>query len=117
MEKDQFIVFSKSNLYLITKNVYRYKSKILFQNSNYIIIQKYIEEENNKIDIFITISIENDGYEKFIRGFLYKNNKEYLIKNYALYTSLQIAEWAYDNIGICTFEDDIYNELSVVNQE
>lgn len=111
MEKDQFIVFNKSNLNFLSKNVYKCKSKILFQNSNYIIVRKYIEEENNKIDIFITLSIENDGYEKFIRGFLYKNNKEYLIKNYALYSSLQITDWAYDNIGICTFEDDIYNEF------
>ena len=111
MEKDQFIVFSKSNLNILSKNVYKCKSKILFQNSNYIIIQKYIEEENNKIDVFITFSIENNDYEKFIRGFLYKNNKEYLIKNYLLYNSLQIDKWAYDNIGIFILEDDIYNEL------
>ena len=52
MEKDQFIVFSKSNLNILSKNVYKCKSKILFQNSNYIIIQKYIEEENNKIRCF-----------------------------------------------------------------
>lgn len=112
--KKQYIVFRINNKDLQSKNVHLVESELIFNNNEYYIVHKKLDNLN----IFITYkNIEENNedttedenkkkiYSKFIRGYIYKDNRESNIKSFDLYSSLQIGEWAYDNIGICSIED------------
>ena len=112
--KKQYIVFEINNKDLQSKNVHLVESELIFNNNKYYIVHKKLDNFN----IFITYKNIEDtaedkdnnedkkkNYSKFIRGYIYKDNREYNIKSFYLYSSLQIGEWAYDNIGICSIED------------
>lgn len=110
--KKQYIVFKINNKDLQSKNVHLVESELIFNNNEHYIVHKKLDNLN----IFITYknieeNIDEDNkkiYSKFIRGYIYKDNLEYNIKLFDLYSSVQIGEWAYDNIGICKLEDDIF---------
>ena len=112
--KKQYIVFRINGKDLQSKNVHLVESELIFNNNEYYIVHKKLDNLN----IFITYkNIEENNedttedenkkkiYSKFIRGYIYKDNRESNIKSFDLYSSLQIGEWAYDNIGICSIED------------
>jgi hypothetical protein len=94
---------------LKSKNVYSCTSKLLFSNENYTIIKKTGTLNNVELDIILTyfVSKEISNKNKFIRGYLYINKKEYEIKSEYMYHSLQIGEWCYDNIQIVQLSTSI----------
>ena len=86
----------------LKETVYKCESKLLFSSNNYRVSYKNILTANNEtINLFITF--DND----FVRGFLYFNNKEYILNNYCLYRSIQINRWCYDNLAICSLSEHI----------
>jgi len=97
---NHYIVFENNGK--LQETVYKCESKLLFSSNNYRIVYKNILTANNKsINLFITF--DND----FVRGFLYFNNKEYILNNYCLYRSIQINNWCYDNLAICSLSEHI----------
>jgi hypothetical protein len=96
---NHYIVFEiNGNL---QETVYKCESKLLFYSSDCRIVYKNILTTNNEtINLFITF--DND----FVRGFLYFNNKEYILNNYCLYRSIQINNWCYDNLAICSLTEN-----------
>ena len=74
------------------ENVYRVNKNISCDDGSFMEIELYICNEKNK--------------EKFISGKLLKDNNEYIIDLYVLYSHLQIGIYCYDNIGICIINDD-----------
>lgn len=86
----------------LQETIYKCESKLLFSSNNYrISYKKILTNTNETINLFITF--ENE----FIRGFLYFNNKEYILNNYLLYSSIQINNWCYDNLAICSLSEHI----------
>ena len=62
--------------------------------------KKFMKGEK-RVDLFLT-HVE----DKFVRGFLYYDNKEIPILDHRTYYSLQIEEFAYDNIAVVRLRED-----------
>ena len=99
---NQYIVFNIGGS--IQNTVYVCDSTLLFMSDNYVIVHKKIilSESEDPINMFITYSTG------FVRGYIYKDNQEYEILNYLLYNSLQIGNFGYDCIGICSINQNIF---------
>ena len=96
-----FIIVYNKDADIIEKNVYKCESEVIYNSLNYYIVKKTF----NNIIIFIT----NSKYQvntksklsEFVRGFVYKDNKEYKIFDYITLFDMQIGNYAYDNITLC----------------
>lgn len=84
------------------KNLYMSDAEIILNNSNHYILHKKIMKEEKKADLFLTHTRGNN----FIRGYLYYDNKEIPILDHRTYVSLQIENYAYDNISVVRLEQD-----------
>ena len=91
------------------KNVFYCVSNLLFANENYTIVKKTGTLNNVEIDIILThyAPKENNRETKLVRGHLYINKKEHVVKSAYTYCSLQIGEWCYDNIQIVQLNSNI----------
>ena len=118
IQKQNIIFYSNEENEYINNIVYRCDSEIISETDNFIIIKKYnlikinteinTEYINDKnIFIIITYYKEKD-YNKFLRGYIYFENKEYEIGYYCRFGSKQIKEYCYDNIGICYLSKNIF---------
>lgn len=67
----------------------------------------HIHVESLKVDMYVTYE-KMDGIDKFVRGFLYKDDKEYEILFYCRYVSLQIGNYGYDKIATCKLANNIF---------
>lgn len=100
--------------HLYEENLRMCKSKLVFSNSDYSVVHKRIPDES--VDIFITYS-EKSPFG-FIRGYVYKNGKEYVISDTRAYASLQIGKYCYDNICAIKLDENIFvSEKSVQSIE
>jgi hypothetical protein len=90
--------------YLREENLRMCKSKLVFSNSDYSVVHKRIPIDN--IDIFITYS-EKSPFG-CIRGYVYKDGKEYAISETRAYVSLQIGKYCYDNICVIKLDENIF---------
>jgi hypothetical protein len=93
---------------LKSEHIFSCVSKILFSIENYVIVKKTGTINDLELDIILTYYISNETPRKFIRGYLYINEKEYEIKSVCMYRSLQIGEWCYDNIQVIQLNHDIF---------
>jgi hypothetical protein len=100
-DKNQHFVIFEINGKLQEK-VYSCESTLLHSDDNYSVYKKIITNDKNPISMFVTYN----GY--FIRGHIYYDQTEYCIKKYSQYVSLQIGNWCYDNIAICSLDDFVY---------
>lgn len=76
------------------KNTYKTESKLLLNTPNHHIICKKFLIGEKEVSVILTHS-----ETKFIRGFLYYNGKEHEVIDHIMYSSLQIEDYAYDNIS------------------
>ena len=91
------------------KNIYKCTSNIIFENDSHIIIHKNINKDDNTINIFITYLKSSEwNMNLFLRGFLYKDNKEYEIRGMTVFSSLQIEDYCYDTISLCKIQNNIF---------
>jgi len=91
------------NTLIKDEHVFLCKWEQTFSNNSHSIIHRKI---NPDVDIFITYSTSSPyGY---VRGYVYKNGKEYEILDTRRYTSLQIEDHCYDNISVIKLEEDIF---------
>jgi hypothetical protein len=100
-ETKHHIIFRKSDNELHDVQPLMALSNIIFDSNEHYIIHKKIISFN--IDVFITYKRNSDGQEEFIRGFIYKNNSEIKLTSCALFSSLQLGSFCYDNIMICYY--------------
>jgi len=109
--KKHWIIFDYDNN-LKKKDVYKCESKIIFNNSSNMIIHKYINKDNIKIDIYVTYLKSSEwNMNLFVRGFLYKDQKEYEISSMTMFSSLQIEDMGYDKIALCKIPNNIFDTL------
>jgi hypothetical protein len=83
------------------ENLFVCESELLMNMTDYYVIHKKLMHGEKDIDIFVTHS-----NKKLIRGFLYCNNKEYVINEHKTYSSLQIGKWSYDNIAVARLSEN-----------
>ena len=104
--KCRIVFFDNKTSYWESDKIYfcKYKTITMVSNPNFYI--SHIQIESLKIDIVIMYEIKY-GLAEFIRGSLYKEDKEYEVLFYARYMSLQIGKYGYDDVGICKLEYDI----------
>jgi hypothetical protein len=93
---------------LKSENVCICESTVLFQTDSHSVVKKTATIKEKELDIFLTYSYL-DGREYFLRGFLYTNNKEYIIQSCYIYSSLQIGKYAYDRIMVVKLTDNIFD--------
>ena len=87
------------------KNICKCTSTIVSESLlRYTVLKKTIF---NKKEIAITLVIGNEN-SKFISGFLTIDNKKYPILQYAMYASLQIDTYCYDNISAIRVSHNIF---------
>ena len=67
------------------------ESEIIFQCENYYISKKTLDSST------LILTFNQNG---FLRGHVYAGGKEFAIESYIKYSSLQIKNWAYDNIAV-----------------
>jgi hypothetical protein len=80
------------------------ESELVYDNNKYCIIHKNNNCSHLSIDLYITYkNKDGNGNWEFVRGFLYKNNKEYVITSFVVFSSLQRGLFCYDNVGICAY--------------
>lgn len=89
------------------KNLSSGKSTLLFENDTYSIVKKVAILNETEIDAFLTYEY-NGNIEKFVRGFVYIDDKEYSIKFSAMYASLQIEKYCYDRIMLIQVNDNVF---------
>ena len=82
-------------------NLFLCESELLMNIADYYIIHKRFMHGEKAINIFVTHSDK-----KLVRGFLYCNNKEYVINEHKTYASLQIGDWCYDNIAVVRLSEN-----------
>ena len=100
--KDDFLpTFISIGHNLKEKNLYMTEAEIILDNPNHYIMHKKFMKGEKSVDIFLT-HIE----DKFVRGFLYYDNKEIPILDHRSYYSLQIEQYAYDNIAVVRLNQD-----------
>jgi hypothetical protein len=80
-------------------------SEIAYDDNEHCIIHKKITSIKSKnIDIYVTYkNKDGKGNWEFLRGFLYKNNNEYIISSFVLFSSLQRGAFCFDRAAICTY--------------
>jgi hypothetical protein len=106
--KSKIVFYDNKTCYWESDKIYicSYKYIDMISNPNYLIT--HIQVDSLKIDIVIMYE-KKDGIEEFVRGYLYKEDKEYEIYFYARYVSLQIGKYGYDDVGICKVDEcDIF---------
>jgi hypothetical protein len=107
-EKDEHIpILLGYSHNLKNKNLAFYDSSIVYRSDSHLIFKLEGAINNKKITIVYTLSYLN-GCEQFLRGFLYVNDKEYLISSVNAYCSLQIEEYCYDNITLVKIADETF---------
>ena len=103
---DHYIVFDyntnieyTNKLTFKLKDIYKCESTILFEDNFYTLFHNKINcpIKKTNIDIFLTYI----NKKELLRGFLYKNNNEYEIYYYKIFTSFKILNKVYDKIAIC----------------
>jgi len=114
---------------LKNENLVTCTSTVSCNTGTFFVVKKLMEFKNKKIEMYLTFSLVNpkDEEEKekeanvertpsygFTRGVLYVDKKNYNIKFYGQYNSLQIGEWCYDNIGVVRLESNIFAEFDQV---
>ena len=105
--KSRIVFFDNKTSYWESDKIYYCKYKTITMTSNPNFYISHIQIESLKIDIVIMYEIK-DGLPEFIRGSLYKEDKEHEVLFYARYVSLQIGKYGYDDIGTCKLEYDIF---------
>ena len=93
--KNHYIVLYSIDADINEQNIFSCESEKIYDNNNFYIVKKTIKNIN--INIFITYS----KISGFVRGHVYKDNKEYEILNYIVLSSIQLGNFAYDNVGLC----------------
>lgn len=93
--KNHYIVLYSINADINEQNIFLCESEKIHDNDNFYIVKKTIKNIN--INIFITYS----KIFGFVRGYVYKDNKEYEILDYTILSSIQLGNFAYDNVGLC----------------
>jgi hypothetical protein len=107
-EKDEHVpIFLSYSHNLKNKNLAFYDSQLVYRSDSHSIIKREGVINDKKITIIYTFYYVN-GYEEFLRGFLYVNDKEYLISSVTAYASLQIEECCYDNITLVKIPDETF---------
>ena len=81
------------------KNLVICESESIKHNSNKIINKKG-SFNNEEFIIIINFKLNSDNYYVFENGTIKINKKEFNIKKYVQFSSLQIENWCYDNIGV-----------------
>ena len=116
-DNDDLFNSSHQELTKISNQVIQCESTIIFDNTHHYIVHKKCSDSSDELigesskdsigeslgessEVFITMSKINDLWE-FTRGYLYKDGKEIAIKNYTMFRSIQLGEWACDLLGIC----------------
>jgi hypothetical protein len=106
----QYVVFEYNGKY-IGEAVFSCDSGLVCKNQNYKLIHKKINTLNGtQFDIHLTFTLNEDDSNDFIllRGYIYKNNKEYNVESYQMYASKQIGDYCYDKIGVCKISEYIF---------
>jgi hypothetical protein len=93
-EDEHLPIISEVGSNLKEKNLFYFESINTVKNGDYKINRYAILTERKKMDMFLTYTDD-----KFIRGFLYVDGKEYAISEYKVYMSLQIEDYCYDGIA------------------
>jgi hypothetical protein len=100
-DKDEFLpILVNVGHNLKPENLYISDVELLLDMQDYYIIHKKVVNNEKSFYIFLTHS------ENFIRGFLYYNNKEFIVNDHRTYSSLQIGDYSYDNISIVRLEEN-----------
>lgn len=97
-------VYCTNKLMFKLKDIYKCESTILFENNLHTLFHNKINcpKQNTTINIFLTYYYDyNNKKKELTRGFLYKNNTEYEIYYYKIFTSFKIFNKVYDKIAIC----------------
>ena len=103
-----WIIFDFDNE-LKKKNIYKCNSNTIFKDSSHVIIHKNIKKDNIKIDIYITyLKSPEWNMDLLVRGFLYKDDKEYEIECMTMFSSLQVEDRGYDRISLCKIPSNIF---------
>lgn len=101
---------------LKSENLVKCTSKISCKTDTFFVVKKNMDIKNKHIEMYLTYSLvvseKGGGKEEygFTRGILYIDKKSYNVKFYAVYNSLQIDKWCYDNIGVVKLESNIFTE-------
>lgn len=89
------------------QNVALCDSSLVYHGPVYFILKKTTSLFDMDITLLLTFSYFNNK-ESFMRGFAYIHDKEYPISICNNYSSLQIGEYAYDNILLIRLESNIF---------
>lgn len=87
------------------ENMYMADIEMILNMPNYYIFSKKFLYKDLKVNIFLTHSDQD-----FIRGFLYYNNKEIPVLDHRTYASLQLGQYAYDNISVLKLPENPFLE-------
>jgi len=89
------------------QNVVICDSSLVYRGPVYSILKKTTTLFDKEITLLLTFSYFNNK-ENFMRGFAYIHDEEYPISTCYTYSSLQIGQYAYDNITVIRMDSDIF---------
>jgi len=105
------------------ENLVKCTSKLSCNADTFFVLKKTVDFKNKtNIEMYLTFSLrvpkegDENGDKKcydFSRGVIYIDKKNYNIKYYSQYNSLQIGECCYDNIAVVKLDSNIFSEDSI----
>jgi len=101
-DEDEFLpVLVSIGHNLKPENMYSSVGNLIINMKDYYVIHRRVTKGESVMDMVLTHS-ENG----FIRGFLYYDNKEFIISDHRTYATLQIGEFCYDNICVVRLSEN-----------
>jgi hypothetical protein len=91
------------------KNTFSCESNLLKTDNNEKILNKEGIFNTKHIFIEIKLILNSDNFYEFKDGYIKIDNKKYTIKKYVVFSSLQIENYCFDNIGVLQLETNIFD--------
>ena len=104
-KESQLPVILGFNTIIKEEHVFLCKWDQTFSNTSHSIVHRKVKPD---IDIFNTYA--SSSLYGYVRGYVYKNGKEYEILDTRRYASLQIEDHCYDNISVIRLENNIFED-------
>jgi hypothetical protein len=94
---------------LKSENVFQSNSTMVVNMPSHYVLHYNVDDTSKKFDILVTHHIERENKEILLRGFLYYNNKEFVVVDHRTYATLQVGKWCYDNVCVFKISENPFN--------
>jgi len=90
------------------KNLTQCTFRILSEDDQTLVVQRSGKLFEKDVELKVTLEKTGNGYDRFCSGLMTMDNKDFVVQNYATYSSLQIGNYCYDRIAVVRLKDGCF---------